>query len=356
MEKQRTQKTPDHRSSRRSSDRSKVTPATPSTAASTPATVGPSATPPSSATSEPSAGAICRHGWRKGKEIGAGAFGRVYKAQDKVTGYIFAVKIGRDKDGDGGKHFDALQKELEICKSLRHKHIVSYLGHDYHAKDKCLHIFLEYAPGGSLRHTLSEFGPLEASLLTRASRGILKGLGYLHTHDPPISHRDLKGSNVLVDLNFTAKLADFGCSKCDVNSKTFSTQGSVLWMAPEVLQGCGYGRAADIWSFGCTVIEMATASDPWGPGAFDNQLQAIYAVGASERTPPLPESATTPVRELLNVCLRRGADERPNAIQLLDYELVRRDARPMSRTSMGSRERLPGELRRESCVEMGRSS
>jgi len=320
-----------------SADKSRVTPATPSTpstAAGTPATAAPAATPPSSATSAalpPSAGAICRHGWRKGKEIGAGAFGRVYKAQDKVTGYIFAVKIGKDKDGDDGKHFDALQKELEICKSLRHKHIVSYLGHDYQTKDKCLHIFLEYVAGGSLRHTLSEFGPLEASLLSRASRGILKGLSYLHTHEPPISHRDLKGSNVLVDLNFTAKLADFGCSKCDVSSKTFSTQGSVLWMAPEVLQGCGYGRAADVWSFGCTVIEMATAGDPWGPGAFENQLQAIYAVGASERTPPVPEDAPAPVRELLDNCLRRTPDERPTAVQLLDFELVRRDARPNSR-------------------------
>jgi serine/threonine protein kinase len=274
----------------------------------------------------PSAGAICRHGWRKGKEIGAGAFGRVFKAQDKVTGYIFAVKIGKDKDGDDGDHLDALQKELEICKNLRHKHIVSYLGHDYQAKDQCLHIFLEYVAGGSLRHTLSEFGPLEASLLSRASRGILKGLAYLHTHDPPISHRDLKGSNVLVDLNFTAKLADFGCSRCDVSSKTFSTQGSVLWMAPEVLQGCGYGRAADIWSFGCVVIEMATASDPWGPGAFENQLQAIYAVGASERIPPFPEAAAAPVHELLQLCLRRASEERPTAVQLLDHELVRRTA------------------------------
>jgi len=233
------------------------------------------------------------------------------------------VKEARVKDGEDKKHFDTLQRELEICQKLRHRHIVSYLGHEYQGKSRCLFIYLEYVAGGSLRRMLNEFGPLDGQLLRKACKGILKGLNYLHTHEPPIVHRDLKGSNVLVDLNFCVKLADFGCSKCDVSTQSFTTRGSMQWMAPEVLQGGGYGRKADVWSFGCVIIEMATAADPWGEDAFDNPLQAIYAIGASDRTPPVPESLSDIGRDLLANCLQRDANDRWSASKLLLHEYVK---------------------------------
>jgi serine/threonine protein kinase len=257
----------------------------------------------------------------------------VYKAQDKSTGQIFAVKVARMRDGEDKKHFETLQRELEICRGLRHRHIVSCLGHEYQTNTQSLFIFLEYVAGGSLRHMLSEFGPLEGRLLQKATRGVLKGLNYLHTNMPPVVHRDLKGSNVLVDLNYCVKLADFGCSKCDVHTQTFTTHGSILWMAPEVMQGGGYGRMADIWSFGCVLIEMMTAGDPWGTGAFTNPMQAAYAIAASDRTPPLPEGQSEGVRELLTSCLRRAPDARPTTAQLLKAEFIQDVSKPGSRQS-----------------------
>jgi serine/threonine protein kinase len=94
------------------------------------------------------------------------------------------------------------------------------------------------------------------------TKQILEGLEYLHVNN--IVHRDIKGSNVLVDRNGVCKLADFGNSKrlyCTKNDNQI--KGTAHWMAPEVIKQLKYGRFSDIWSLGCTIIEMATGSPPW---------------------------------------------------------------------------------------------
>jgi len=208
-----------------------------------------------------------------------------------------------------------LQQELDICKNLRHRHIVACLGHEFVGGR--LYIYLEYIPGGSLRHMVNQFGPLESDLLVKATRGMVKGLSYLHKRNPPVVHRDLKGANVLIDLNFCVKLADFGCSKCDDMSNSFAKVGSIHWVAPEVLQDAGHGRKADIWSLGCVIIEIATASDPWGTGTFDNIMQAMYVIAASDRTPPIPDVLSESARSLVRECLQRQPEDRSSASQLL---------------------------------------
>lgn len=258
-------------------------------------------------------------GWRRGEQIGAGSYGSVYKAQDKATGEVFAVKIS-EPDSQGGTVSESHQRELSICKRLRHRNIVSYLGHEQ--VERSLYIYLEYVAGGSLRDMLKEFGPLDDSLIPQASRGILEGLNYLHSHEPPVVHRDLKGSNVLVDLSFCFKLADFGCAKCDLNTQSFKTYGSIPWMAPEVVQG-GHGRKADIWSFGCVFIEMSTADDPWGPGAFKNLMHAMMVIGRSDRTPPIPDGLSQMSRSFISQCLQRDPQERPSAAEMLEHEFIR---------------------------------
>lgn len=267
--------------------------------------------------------------WRQGEKIGSGNFGTVYKALDKTTGNIFAVKVSEICDGDE-QHQEVIRRELTINKKLRHKHIVSFLGYEY--TDQRLFIYLEYVAGGSLRSMLNEFGPLDDALLPKAAKGILEGLNYLHNHDPPVVHRDLKGSNVLVDLNFRVKIADFGCSRCDSNSQSFNSYGSALWMAPEVVCG-GHGRKADMWSFGCVFIEMTTAKDPWGPGAFDNLMHALREIGTQDRTPPVPEGLGVSARDFLGHCLQRAPADRFTAADLLDHEFIVDASRLSSRTS-----------------------
>mmetsp|Transcript_68106 Transcript_68106/g.127186 ORF Transcript_68106/g.127186 Transcript_68106/m.127186 type:complete len:473 (-) Transcript_68106:154-1572(-) len=262
--------------------------------------------------------------WRRGEKIGSGSYGSVYKALCKDSGLIFAVKqaVIHDENEEDRKFREQLAKEIDICKDLRHQNIVSYLGHDYH--DSRLYIYLEYAPGGSLASVYKEFGPVEGALLPSTSNGLVAGLNYLHTRATPIVHRDIKCANVLVDLNMCVKLADFGCSKRNTLTTSFTTMGSIPWMAPEVIQQeNGYGRKADIWSLGCTVLEMATAEKPWGDRAFDNVMFAMRHIGMSDALPPVPEDLPTVAKSFLACCLQRNPAERPWTEELLQSAFLR---------------------------------
>merc|ERR1711971_1107384 len=96
----------------------------------------------------------------------------------------------------------------------------------------------------------------------------------------------IKCANILVGNDFIVKLADFGCSRHQMDTQTFTTIGSIPWMAPEVIvRTDGYGRKADIWSLGCSVLEMATAKNPWSELSFDNVVHAPQHIGLTESLP-----------------------------------------------------------------------
>lgn len=278
------------------------------------------ATPMSGIPSLPSpSSAVCGQegvAWIRGSRLGSGSYGTVFKAMDRQHGRMFAVKEAVLGDADG-KNRERLDVELSICRSLRHPNIVSYLGYEYTSEH--LHIFLEYVPGGSMASMLREFGALSDSSLRKATAGMVEGLNYLHTQNPPVVHRDIKAANLLVDLELHVKLADFGCSKFSSDTQSFTTVGSVPWMAPEVmlLEG-GHGRKADIWSVGCTVLELATAENPWGKNAFDNIMYAMQVIAFSSALPPIPECLHPDGKEMVSKCLQRIAPERPQAKELLD--------------------------------------
>lgn len=101
-------------------------------------------------------------------------------------------------------------------------------------------------------------------------------------------------------------------------STSFHATGSFSWMAPEViLEKQGYGRKADLWSFGCTALESSTAQPPWGKGGIDGMLSAVRLIGYSDQTPPIPDATPAPLRGLLQSCLRRKPEERPSASELI---------------------------------------
>jgi len=97
-------------------------------------------------------------------------------------------------------------------------------------------------------------------------------------------------------------------------------KGSIPWMAPEVITQAGYGRAADVWSFGCVCIEMATGKAPWG--AFDNPVAAMFRIGVSGETPPLPENVSALFQDFIKQCVLREKTQRPKAAELLNHEFI----------------------------------
>jgi len=258
--------------------------------------------------------------WVRGEEIGHGTLGSVFKALDQKTGMIFAVKEVRidSRDKADVKFKQALENEVSIYKELHHERIVQYMGHDTLAGS--LYIYLEYMPGGSVTQVLGQFGAFDESLITTYTRDLLEGLEYLHTRDPVVLHRDVKGANILVGLDCRVKLSDFGCSKRTADTLSQSLRGSIPWMAPEVIQQTGYGRRSDVWSLGCVVIEMATAQHPWG--SFDNPMAAMVKIGMSAATPPLPSCVSELCQNFISLCVQRDKNLRPTATECLKHEFV----------------------------------
>jgi len=175
---------------------------------------------------------------------------------------------------------------------------------------------------------LGRFGPFTPALTSSYTRMIVCGLEYLH--DCNIIHRDVKGANLLVDANGMCKLADFGASKllrfdlystADAGKDSFSLCGTPWWMAPEVIQQVGHSRPADIWSLGCTVIEMLAAKPPW-KDVYHSPVAAMLHIASSKAPPPLPSGLPRGAIDFILQCLKREVDERPTCAALLRHPFV----------------------------------
>ncbi|KZF22538.1 Pkinase-domain-containing protein [Xylona heveae TC161] len=266
--------------------------------------------------------------WMKGALIGQGSFGSVYLALHCITGELMAVKqvelpsnAGNQVDNKKKSMLSALKHEIGLLRELQHPNIVQYLGSS--SDEQHLNIFLEYVPGGSVAAMLNQYGALHEPLIRNFVRQILNGLAYLHGRD--IIHRDIKGANVLVDNKGGIKISDFGISKKVEASSLLSQngqghahrpslQGSVFWMAPEVVKQTSYTRKADIWSLGCLIVEMFTGTHPF-PDC--SQLQAIFKIGGGTASPTLPEEASDEGKEFLSRTFELDFEKRPSAEELL---------------------------------------
>uniref|UniRef100_A0A2N9HL25 mitogen-activated protein kinase kinase kinase n=1 Tax=Fagus sylvatica TaxID=28930 RepID=A0A2N9HL25_FAGSY len=243
--------------------------------------------------------------WQKGKQIGRGTFGSVYYATNRETGASCAMKV-----------VDLIPDDPKSAESVKQLEQV----------DDHLCIYLEYVHPGSVdKYVRENFGAITESIVRNFTRHILTGLAFLHS--TKTIHRDIKGANLLVDASGVVKLADFGLAKhLAGQSYNLSLKGSPYWMAPEVMQATMQKKdanpdlalAIDIWSLGCTIIEMLNGKPPWsdfsGP-------QAMFKVLNS--TPPIPETLSSEGKDFLHCCFRRNPAERPTAIMLLEHSFVR---------------------------------
>ncbi|XP_020215565.1 mitogen-activated protein kinase kinase kinase 3 [Cajanus cajan] len=258
--------------------------------------------------------------WRKGKLLGRGTFGHVYLGFNSENGQMCAIKEVKvvSDDQTSRECLKQLNQEINLLNHLSHPNIVQYYGSEL--VEESLSVYLEYVSGGSIHKLLQEYGPFKEPVIQNYTRQIVSGLAYLHGRNTV--HRDIKGANILVDPNGEIKLADFGMAK-HINSSAsmLSFKGSPNWMAPEVVMNTnGYSLPVDIWSLGCTIIEMATSKPPW---SHYEGVAAIFKIGNSKDMPEIPEHLSNEAKSFIKLCLQRDPLARPTAQKLLDHPFIR---------------------------------
>nr|GME12375.1 mitogen-activated protein kinase kinase kinase 1-like [Ipomoea batatas] len=218
--------------------------------------------------------------WQKGDFLGSGSFGTVYEGYTD-DGFFFAVKeVSLLATGNQGQQsIFQLEQEISLLSQFEHENIVRYLGTD--KGDSKLYIFLELVPKGSLASLYRKY-QLRDTQVSAYTKQILSGLHYLHLRD--VVHRDIKCANILVDVNGSVKLADFGLAKAAKLNDIKSCKGTPFWMAPE--------------------------------------MQALFRIGRGER-PPIPNSLSKDAQDFICKCLQVNPTDRPTAAELLEHPFLR---------------------------------
>ncbi|KAJ8462856.1 hypothetical protein ONZ45_g17790 [Pleurotus djamor] len=267
--------------------------------------------------------------WVRGELIGKGTYGRVYLAMNATTGEMMAVKQVEIPQTASDKNdtrqvtvVQALKLESETLKDLDHPNIVQYLG--FEETPSNLSIFLEYVPGGSIGSCLLKHGKFDEEVTKSFTGQILAGLEYLHSKG--ILHRDMKADNILVEKSGICKISDFGISKRtdDMGGGAMTAmQGTVFWMAPEVIktQKNGYNFKIDIWSVGCVVLEMWAGMRPW---VGDEAVAVMFKLYQAQLPPPVPEDVVLSelADDFRRKCFAINPDERPTASELRKHKYL----------------------------------
>lgn len=263
--------------------------------------------------------------WQRGIKIGQGRFGKVYTAVNNNTGDMMAVKEISLQHNDN-LTIKRVAEEMKILEGIVHRNLVRYYGLEVH-KDEML-IFMEFCEEGTLETLIAatEHG-LPELLVRNYTFQLVSGVACLHDHG--VVHRDIKTANIfLTEGGNCLKIGDFGCAakiKCNTTmpGELKGFVGTQAYMAPEVFtrnMTDGHGRAADIWSVGCVVVEMASGERPWAQ--YDSNYQIMFKVGMGQSPDP-PDDMIDEGLDFLELCFKHDPKERASARELLTHNFVK---------------------------------
>ncbi|KAJ6424563.1 hypothetical protein OIU84_025361 [Salix udensis] len=254
--------------------------------------------------------------WVRGKCIGRGSYGTVNLSFNKQTDAVFAVKSASE-----AQHVQALDNEIKVLSSLSSPFIVKFLGDDvsFENSTTCRNLHMEYLPGGTLADLASSnrLVGVDEQTVRSFTYCIVSALKYIHSRG--IVHCDVKGRNILLGNNSdSVKLADFGSAIDDASGEPLLPRGSPLWMAPEVIRGEYQGPESDVWSLGCTIIEMVTGEPAWE----DRGADSLSLIGFSNEVPELPSKLSVLGQDFLMRCLKREPNQRWSCDQLQQHPFL----------------------------------
>ena len=249
--------------------------------------------------------------------IGTGSFGEVlcgrYKDQTVAIKRLLRNRMN-------ATYLESFAQEIATIRNLFHPNIVTFIGVAWQGSsvhDMC--IVTEYMERGDLHSVLND--PMVSMdwkhRKITMSLDIAQGLNYLHERDPIVIHRDIKSMNVLVDLDFTCKLSDFGLSRTLSLDETMTVTGTSLWFPPEMIRGEQFTEKADIFSFGIVLAEIDTRQLPYqslrdqSSGISGTKL--MHLVAYEGLRPALSESCPEFIRNLIAECLDADPSKRPSA-------------------------------------------
>jgi len=248
-----------------------------------------------------------------GEQIGQGSCGTVYHAL--WYGSDVAVKVF-SKQEYSEEVILTFRQEVSLMKKLRHPNILLFMGAVMSPQRLC--IVSEFLPRGSLFRLLQRSATkLDVRRRVHMALDIVRGMNYLHHSSPPIIHRDLKSSNLLVDKNWIVKVADFGLSR--LKRETFLTtktgKGTPQWMAPEVLRNEPSDEKSDVYSYGVILWELVTQKIPWENL---NSMQVIGAVGFMNQRLDIPSEVDPQWKSIILSCWESDPQQRPSFQELLE--------------------------------------
>ncbi|KAI8390136.1 kinase-like domain-containing protein [Blakeslea trispora] len=234
------------------------------------------------------------------RTLGTGSFGRVHLIQSKINHRYYALKVLKKTEIVKLKQVEHTNNERAILNSIQHPFVVNLWGSFQDSAN--LYMVMDFVPGGELFTVLRKSKKFSNEVARFYAGEVLLALSYLHSKD--IVYRDLKPENLLLDVHGHIKITDFGFAK-KVPDITWTLCGTPDYLAPEIIQTKGYGKAADYWAFGVLIFEMLAGHPPYYD---DNQFRLYEKILT---TPPTyPSSIDSTAKDLLQHLLTTDLSQR----------------------------------------------
>ncbi|KAL5207638.1 hypothetical protein ABZP36_032073 [Zizania latifolia] len=252
---------------------------------------------------------------RYNEVLGRGAVKTVYKAFDEVDGIEVAwSQVQIDEVMQSPDNLERLYSEVNLVKSLKHETVMKFYNYWVDHQKKTINVITELFTSGSLRQYRQKHPCVDLKAIKNWARQILHGLNYMHTHQPPIIHRDLKCDNIFVNGNHgEVKIGDLGLATVMLMPRAKSVIGTPEFMAPELYDE-SYDELVDIYSFGMCLLEMFTLEYPYLECR--NAAQIFKKVYKGVKPAALAKITNLQAKQFIEKCLV-PASERSSAKELL---------------------------------------